>query len=160
MRPTSRVSESSDRDWSLAEIRDRLAIQDLYDRQLAAAEAHDWARYDTTFATDATIDLSDFGEPARRYPAYRDWLAALSKDMPKALRLTGGLRLELRGERATTRVPVICFVKMRRGAATQWSQTALFYNDELVRADVGWRIVRRYEELVYPDDSGSAPGRA
>ncbi len=151
----------TDRHWSPEEIRDRFAIEDLYDRQLAAAEAHDWARYDTTFAADALIDLSDFGELERRYPAYRDWLAALSKDLPKALRLTGGLRLELHGARATTRVPVICFVKMRGDAGIKWTQTALFYNDELARTDVGWRIVRRYEELVYPDDAvREPPGRA
>ena len=150
----------SDRDWSLDEIRDRFAIEDLYDRQLAAAEAHDWARYDTTFDRDARVDLSDFGEPERRYPAYREWLALMSNDMPKALRQTGGLRLELAGGRATTRVPVVCFVKMRGEGGLAWTQTALFYNDELARTHAGWRIVRRYEELVYPDGSESGPGLA
>ena len=155
------MSQSTDRDWSLAEIRDRFAIEDLYDRQLAAAEAHDWARYDTTFAADASIDLSDFGEPERRYPAYRVWVAALSKTMPKALRLTGGLRLKLEDARATTRVPVLCLVQMAGDTGVEWTQTALFYNDELERTDAGWRIVHRYEELVYPDesDSESPPGR-
>lgn len=148
----------NDREWSLEEIRDRFAIEDLYDRQLAAAESHDWARYDTTFTADALIDLSDFGEPERAYPAYRDWLAALAQDMPEALRLSGGLRLALNGDRATTRVPVICFVKMRGETGLAWTQTALFYNDELARTAEGWRIVRRYEELVYSREP--EPGRS
>jgi hypothetical protein len=150
----------SERTWSLEEIRDRFAIEDLYDRQLAAAEAHDWARYDTTFDPDARVDLRDFGEPERAYPAYREWLVRLSTDMPRAMRLTGGLRLELAGRRATTRVPVICLVEMRAEAGLAWTQTALFYNDELARTDVGWRIMRRYEELVYPDGSEFGPGFA
>lgn len=150
-----------DHDWTLDEIRDRFAIEALYDRQLAAAEARDWERYDTTFAPDATIDLSDFGEPVRPYPAYRAWLAALSSDMPRALRLSGGLRLDLQGDRASTRVPVLCLVKMRGEAGLRWTFTALFYNDELARTAAGWRIVRRCEELVYPDESEpDLPGRA
>jgi len=155
------VTESSDRDWSTGAIRDRFAIQDLYDRQLAAAEAHDWESYDTTFSNDAAVDLSDFGEPVRGYPEYRRWLESLSKDMPKAIRLTGGLRLELGEDRAHTRVPVICCVKMRAAAGEEWTWTALFYNDELTRTAQGWRIVKRYEELVYPDASEPpAPGSA
>jgi len=50
------MTQDTDRRWSLEEINDRFAIQDLYDRQLAAAEAHDWEAYDTTFATEARID--------------------------------------------------------------------------------------------------------
>ena len=149
---------NTDREWSLEEIRARFAIEDLYDRQLEAAEAHDWGLYDTTFAPEARIDLSDFGEPVRGYVDYRSWLAALARDMPRALRLTGGLRLRLDGERATTRVPVLCYVKMRGAEGEAWSTTALFYNDELRRTEEGWRIVTRYEERVFPDDSD--PGRA
>ena len=155
------MSESTDRGWSLEEIGDRFAIQDLYDRQLAAAEAHDWEVYDTTFSADACVDLSDFGEPERRYPEYRRWLETLSKEMPKAVRLAGSLRLDLQGDRAQTRVPVICCVKMRRDGEVEWTWTALFYNDQLARSAQGWRIVRRYEELVFPDGSESpAPGAA
>src|SRR5690606_10000703 len=101
-----------DRLYTLAEINDRIAIADLYDRQLAAAEAWDFEAYDTTFAPDAEIDLSDFGVPPQRYPAYRAWLASLRPTMPQAQRIAGGLRLTLAGDTATTRVPVVCWVTM------------------------------------------------
>ena len=55
-------------------------------------------------------------------------------------------------------VPVLACVKMRRGEELSWTFTALFYNDELRRTAEGWRITRRYEELVFPD--GAEPGRA
>jgi hypothetical protein len=131
---------------TLAEINDRFAIADLYDRQLAAAEAWDFALYDTTFAADAEIDLSDFGVPAQRYPAYRAWLASLAPSMPAAQRITGGLRLTLRGDEATTRVPVVCWVTVVQGGVRTSTTTGLFYNDVLRRTPDGWRIVARREE--------------
>ncbi len=139
----------ADRVYTVQEIQDRLAIADLYDRQLAAAEAFDFAMYDTTFSADAAIDLRDFGQPVRRYAEYRAWLAELQSMMPKAQRISGGLRLVLAGEGATTRVPVVCFVFFDTGQGPQLTRTGLFYNDTLARTPDGWRIVERYEELSW-----------
>ena len=138
-----------DRLYSLPELQDRAAIEDLYDRQLAAAEAWDLDAYDTTFSADAEIDLRDFGQPTRRYPDYRDWLASMQAVLVHAQRLTGGLRLSLDGDTATTRVPVVCHVTMQIGDARTLTHTGLFYNDTLSRTEAGWRIVRRYEELAW-----------
>lgn len=143
-----------DRQYSVAEMQDRFAIMDLYDRQLAAAEAWDFAAYDTTFAADAMIDLRDFGQPVRPYPEYRDWLASLKTMMVHAQRITGGLRLRLDGDKATTRVPVVCYVTMEFDGSRNLTYTGLFYNDTLARTADGWRIVERYEELSW----SGAPG--
>ncbi len=131
------------------EIRDRFAIMDLYDRQLAAAEAFDMEAYDTTFASDARVDLSDFGQAECRYPEYRAWLLGLRETMVAAQRITGGLRLSLDGTRATTRVPVACHVTMLIEGERRLTHTGIFYNDELERLDIGWRIVRRVEERAW-----------
>ena len=131
------------------EIQDRFAIEDLYDRQLAAAESWDLDVYDTTFTPDAQIDLRDFGHPVRRYPEYRTWLASLQPVMPRAQRITGGLRLHVDGDAATTRVPVACFVHFDTGDGAQLTYTGLFYNDTLRRTPDGWRIATRYEELAW-----------
>jgi hypothetical protein len=138
-----------DKIHSLTEMNDRFAIADLYDRQLAAAEAWDFPLYDTTFTPDAEIDLSDFGVPAKRYPAYRAWLATLSPSMPRAQRVTGGLRLALRGDEATTRVPVVCYVTVVRDGVESLTTTGIFYDDRLRRTADGWRIVARREELAW-----------
>lgn len=143
-----------DRRYSLDELNDRFAIADLYDRQLAAAEAWDFAAYDTTFSPDAEVDLRDFGVPIQRYPAYRSWLASLQPAMPHAQRISGGLRLSLAGDAATTRVPVICYVTMEEAGIRSLTTTGLFYNDRLERTREGWRIVARREELSW---RGSAP---
>lgn len=138
-----------DRIHTLSEINDRLAIADLYDRQLAAAEAWDLSAYDTTFAPDAEIDLSDFGVPRQAYPAYRAWLASLRPSMPRAQRIAGGLRLALAGDEATTRVPVVCYVTMVQEGVQRLTTTGIFYNDRLRRTADGWRIVARREELAW-----------
>lgn len=143
-----------DRQYSVAEMQDRFAIMDLYDRQLAAAEAWDFAAYDTTFASDAMVDLRDFGQPRCPYPEYRAWLASLKPMMVHAQRITGGLRLQLDGDRATTRVPVVCYVTMEIGGARSLTYTGLFYNDTLARTPDGWRIVDRYEELSWSGPPG------
>lgn len=139
----------NDRRYALAELQDRAAIEDLYDRQLAAAEAWDFDAYDTTFAGDAEIDLRDFGQPVRPYAEYRAWLASLEELMVKAQRITGGLRLSIDGDSATSRVPVVCYVTMQLGAETVLTSTGIFYNDTLARTELGWRIVARYEELAW-----------
>lgn len=139
----------SDRRYSPEEIHDRFAIEDLYDRQLAAAEAFDFDAYDTTFTPDARIDLSDFGRAECGYPEYRTWLAGLEGTMVEAQRITGGLRLSLDGARATTRVPVACHVTMQIGDERRLSHTGIFYNDRLERRDGGWRIVHRVEEKAW-----------
>ena len=148
----------ADRIYSLDEIQDRLAIADLYDRQLAAAEAFDFEAYDTTFSADALVDLSDFGLPECPYPRYRAWLADLQGVMVKAQRIIGGLRLQLGDGHATTRVPVSCHVVMRSDEHDTLTHTGIFYNDVLERRAEGWRIVKRIEELGWsaedPNDRG------
>jgi hypothetical protein len=144
----------ADRIYDDGAVQDRFAIMDLYDRQLAAAEAWDLEAYDTTFAAVAEIDLRDFDQPVRAYPEYRDWLASLRTVMVAAQRITGGLRLHLDGDRATTRVPVVCYVTMAFEGTRTLTYTGLFYNDTLQRTADGWRIVQRYEELAW----SGAPG--
>lgn len=144
----------ADREYSQREMQDRYAIEDLYDRQLAAAEAWDLAAYDTTFAATAEVDLRDFGQPVRAYGPYRAWLASLRTVMVKAQRISGGLRLHLDGDCATTRVPVVCYVTMELDGVRELTYTGLFYNDTLERTADGWRIVQRHEELAWSGRPG------
>jgi hypothetical protein len=139
----------TDRTYSIEEMQDRFAIMDLYDRQLAAAEAFDFEVYDTTFAEDARVDLSDFGLAECAYPEYRAWLANLQSVMVRAQRITGGLRIALDGDSASTRVPVSCHVTMQIGEEARLTHTGIFYDDVLERRPSGWRIVRRVEELAW-----------
>ncbi len=147
----------TDRRYTLEELQDRAAIEDLYDRQLAAAEAWDLDTYDTTFTPDALVDLADFGQPDQPYPAYRAWLASLQPVMVSAQRIRGGLRLRLEGDTATTRVPVACYVTMVYGPEPVLVTTGIFYEDTLRRTADGWRIVERHERLQWSGPPGGTP---
>jgi hypothetical protein len=147
----------ADRTYSPQEIQDRFAIEDLYDRQLAAAEAHDWERYDTTFTADASIDLSDFDRPAEAYPDYRAWLVAAAPSMLRAQRIRGGLGLSLDGDRATTRVAYTCHIQVAGPDGPMWIHNGNFYNDVLVRTADGWRVAQRYEELSWMEAPAGRP---
>ena len=138
----------ADRSYNTRGDADRIAIIDLYDRQLAAAEAWDFEAYDTTFAADATVDLRDFGQAACPYPEYRSWLSSLQPVMVHAQRVTGGLRLALDGDGATTRVPVVCYVTMVIEGSAAAARRASSTTTPWPTPD-GWRIVERYEELSF-----------
>jgi hypothetical protein len=69
--------------------------------------------------------------------------------MPHAQRITGGLRLVLAGDQATTRVPVVCYAMVERDGVKQLSRVGLFYDDRLRRTPDGWRIVARREALSW-----------
>lgn len=143
----------ADRHYSIEEIQDRLAIEDLYDRQLAAAETFDFGSYDTTFSSDARLDLSDFGLAVCNYSEYRSWLSSMQEFMLKAQRIRGGLGLVLDGDSATSRVPVYCNVLIRSGDKKLLSKTGIYYNDRLERREEGWRIVERIEQLGWADQA-------
>jgi hypothetical protein len=147
----------TDRHYSSEDLQNRCAIEDLYDRQLAAAESFDMDRYDTTFAADARVDLSDFGRPESGYPEYRAWLLGLEQTMVAAQRITGGLRLDLEGNRARTRVPVACHVVMLVDGNRSLTHTGIFYNDSLERRSEGWRIVHRVEEFAWSSPASPNP---
>lgn len=143
----------NDRRYSLEELQDRAAIADLYDRQLAAAEAWDFETYDTTFTPDAALDLTDVGLEPCRYPEYREWLAGLRSVMIAAHRVSGGLRLHLDGDRATTTVPLVSSVTMQLGEDRSMLSLGMTYHDELVRTPDGWRIVARREAVAWSTPS-------
>jgi hypothetical protein len=69
--------------------------------------------------------------------------------MPHAQRISGGLRVDLSGDTATTRVPVVCYVTLEQAGLRRLTTTGLFYDDRLERTREGWRIVARREELSW-----------
>lgn len=139
----------SDRRYSLQEMQDRCAIEDLYDRQLAASETFDFVVYDTTFTQDAKLDLSDFGLGPCTYPEFRQWLSDLQSIIVKAQRIRGGLRMNINGYKAAVECPVACHVTMASPEGQQLNHTGVVYRDLLERRPEGWRIVSRVESLAW-----------
>jgi hypothetical protein len=133
----------------LAAVADRVAVEDLYDRQLEAIERRDFPAYDDTFTRDAIVDLTGLGEAVFTYPDYRAWLIALVDSMVAAQRLRGGLRLTLQGDLAIARVPVACHVTFDSSDGPVLTHSGVFYEDELVRTIEGWKVARRRESISW-----------
>ena len=135
---------------SLQEISDRLEIQDLFARYSFAIDDRDWDALDEVFTPDAQIDYAETGGAKGSFEKIKRWLPVALERFPKFQHMVATTKLELNGDRASSRT--ILFNPMVHHNSDGSSQTffiGLWYRDQLVRTDKGWRIAERYEEMAY-----------
>jgi hypothetical protein len=135
---------------SLAEISDRLEIAELFSTYSHAVDSRDWTLYRSLFSEGAYIDYTAFGGPAGRPD---DVVAHLSQSLlryPVTQHANANLLITFTGE-DTASVRSICYNPVVRETDGRRSTTVygLWYRDELVRTDEGWRISRRSEDAAY-----------
>jgi hypothetical protein len=141
---------------SLAEISDRLEIQQLLTDYATAIDQRRFADLDRIFTPDAYIDYRAMGGIDGTYPQVKAWLAEVLPNFPAYYHLIGNFDITLAGDTATGRT--MCFNPMQLSAGAagqersasggQGSQIlfcALWYDDEFVRTPEGWRMTRRVE---------------
>ncbi|MBU3751776.1 MAG: nuclear transport factor 2 family protein [Mycobacterium sp.] len=135
---------------SLAEISDRLEIQQLLTDYATAIDQRRFADLDLIFTPDAYIDYRAMGGIDGLFPQVRAWLAEVLPNFPAYYHLIGNFDIKLAGDRATGRT--MCFNPMQFGAGPDPGDQpsrilfcALWYDDDFVRTDAGWRISRRVE---------------
>jgi hypothetical protein len=132
-------------------LADRCAIHDLLTRYAWAIDTKDWLLLDTVFTPDAYLDYSaNPGGAAGPYPEIRAWLEKSLAPFPVTQHLITNVDATIAGDRATSRA----MVYNPMGAATREGPLHFFfmggrYDDELVRVDGEWRIVRRVESLLW-----------
>jgi hypothetical protein len=136
---------------SLAEISDRLEIQQLLTDYATAIDQRRFADLDRIFTPDAYIDYRAMGGIDGPYPQVKAWLAEVLPNFPAFYHLIGNFDIQLAGDTATGRT--MCFNPMQLSSApgdsgSQGNQIlfcALWYDDEFVRTAHGWRLTRRVE---------------
>ena len=141
---------------SLAEISDRLEIQQLLVDYSTAIDQRRFDDLDRIFTPDAYIDYTAMGGIAGPFPEVKAWLAKVLPNFPAYYHLIGNFDIRLSGDTATGRT--MCFNPMKlsgpRGqersdsgdkADGQVMFCALWYDDEFVRTADGWRMTRRVE---------------
>ncbi len=144
----------------LQEISDRLEIQDLCYRYAELIDAKDFdpLRSDV-FTEDAFIDYSVFGGSVG---TLEDTISFLKEAMkpeifPAHQHMNANIQIKVNGDSATGRVMCLNPQEMIMGEGeTHIFFCALWYVDEYVRTDAGWRIKRRVEErsLVFNPPAG------
>jgi SnoaL-like domain len=135
---------------SLAEISDRLEIQQLMATYSNAIDRHDFERLDEVFTADAYIDYRAMGGIDGRFPQVKAWLGPALQHFPRYYHLIANTEVVLAGDTATART--VCFNPMEVPLPQGGSQVmflGLWYVDQLVRTPAGWRISERVEEACY-----------
>jgi hypothetical protein len=135
-----------------AELRDRLAINDLLVRYAWAIDTKDWDALDGVFTPDAHIDYTATGGIAGTLGEIKPWLAESLAAFPATQHLLANSQVTLAGDTATARTAVY----NPMGAATREGPLHFFfmggiYADQLVRTPAGWRITDRVEHFVWMD---------
>jgi hypothetical protein len=144
---------------SLQEISDRLEIQELFGRYCHAVDTMDWELYESVFSDDAIIDYTAFGAPRGTVKEISAFLADVMPTIPGFQHMIGSSMISIAGDRATSRT--ICFnpmvVKDSSGTDAVYFH-GLWYEDQLVRTERGWKISSRSETACYTHDPSGLLG--
>ena len=132
---------------SLAEISDRIQIQDLLTRYALAIDTKDWALLDTCFTSGAALDYTSAGGEKGLYPQIRRWLEKVLSSFAVTAHHVGNFSVELDGDRARARTYLWNPMGFQQAdGSLHWFAVSAHYVDELVRTGEGWRIQQRVQE--------------
>jgi hypothetical protein len=135
---------------SIQEISDRLEILDLMARYADAVDRHDWDALDRLFTADAFIDYTAMGGSSGDLATSKAFLADTAAPFfPLWQHLLGQTVLDIDGDTARARTWCHNPMVMRDGDDPHLMMCGLWYRDDLVRTEAGWRISRRVEERGY-----------
>ena len=133
---------------SLAEISDRLEIQQLLIDYSTAIDTRQFDDLDHVFTADAYIDYRAMGGIDGRFPEVKAWLAQVLPNFPAYAHMLGNFDVRIDGDTASSRT--ICFNPMVLGGEqNQILYCGLWYDDEFIRTAEGWRMSRRVETKCF-----------
>jgi hypothetical protein len=129
---------------------DRWAICDLIARYAVVVDRGEFDALDELFTPDAVIDFTAFGGPAGPLPEIKAFLRAALSGFQVTQHLMGLPLIDIDGDRATARTgcsnPMI---PPGSGPQTPVWLIGLWYDDEFVRTDAGWRFSSRRQQRCY-----------
>lgn len=142
---------------SLQDLADRLAIHDLLALYSTAIDTKDFALLEDVFTPDGVADYTASGGIRAGLPEAQAWLATALSIFSVVQHLVTNIRVELRGDEATSR----CYLFnplgwTRDDGGIEMMYCGGSYRDELLRTPQGWRIRERVIETLYLD--GRMPG--
>ena len=129
---------------SLAEVSDRLEIQQLLVDYSTAIDQRRFDDLDRIFTPDAYIDYRVMGGIDGNYPEVKAWLASVLPNFPAFCHMIGNFDIKIDGDTAAGRT--MCLNQMKLSEDGQILFCALWYVDEFVRTPDGWRMTRRVED--------------
>ena len=134
---------------TLQELSDRAEIGDVLVREASAMDRGDWDLWETQFTPDAMIDYTA-NDGARGNPAeVRAWLSVVLGRFTACQHLSSNHEISLHGDRATVRSMQHIGVRAGLPPDERVLFSGIWFRDEMVRTDAGWRIEKRIEELAW-----------
>lgn len=127
----------------IAEISDRMRIQQLLVDYASAIDQRRFDDLDRIFTPDAYIDYRAMGGIDGTYPDVKAWLAEVLPNFPAYYHLLGNIDIRFDGDTAVGRT--MCFNPMKLSDDGQILFCMLWYDDEFLRTPAGWRMTRRVE---------------
>ena len=134
---------------SAQEMSDRLEIQDLLVRYCDAIDSGDFDALDDIFTPDAVIDYTEAGGAKGTLPEIKTYLAKALSKFKSMQHMIGIPLIKLDGDTATARTPTFNPMVIEHEGEAKVFFVGLWYVDELVRTEAGWRIKSRSEEVSY-----------
>jgi hypothetical protein len=129
---------------------DWVAVADLIARYAHVVDSGDFDRLDPLFAPDAQIDFSAFGGPVGSLGDIKEFLRSSLGIFRRTQHLMGLPLIDLDGDYASARTsctnPMV--IDDPDGSTKVWL-IGLWYVDELVRTESGWRFTSRRQERCY-----------
>lgn len=134
---------------SLQEMSDRLEIQDLIARYAYAIDDRNLDELDNVFTQDAIIDYHELGGSVGTLAETKAFLAEALPNFPGFQHMCATTKIDLDGDKAKTRTILFNPMIAKHQGKEQVFFVGLWYEDELVRTEDGWRIKHRYERASW-----------
>ncbi len=135
---------------SQQELSDHIEIQQLNYRYAGCIDGRRLDELVDVFTPDAHIDYSVYGGAVGQTDAIIAFLKKGLASFKAYQHFNANLQITLNGDTATGRI--LCFNPQELNVGEGKTQTymlGLWYNDEYVRTEKGWRISRRSEEKCW-----------
>jgi hypothetical protein len=137
---------------SLEEISDRLEIQQLLVAYSTAIDTRRFDDLDHVFTPDAYIDYRAMGGIDGAFGDVKKWLSEVLPNFPAYSHLIGNFDVRVTRDTTgdTAKSRILCFNPMVLDAEQkQILFCGLWYDDEFVRTEAGWRMTRRVETKCF-----------
>jgi len=131
------------------ELSDRFEIQDLLADYCHAIDTQNFDALDNIFTADAFIDYTAVGGAKGNLEETKAYLEKALAKFSGMQHMLGLPQIKINGDKATGRT--ICFNPMvlQKDGAPYVFFVGIWYVDELIKTDKGWRIKHRAEEFSY-----------
>lgn len=131
-------------------LSDRIEIDDLITTYTRAVDTLDWARLDSVFTPDATIDYTASGGIRGSYDEVRAWLAETLPVFSAMQHFVCQKEVTLDGDTAEVRAYMLNPLAIAQPDGSVWRmELGGYYVHQLVRTSEGWRSRELVEELAW-----------